>query len=143
MSSMNFVNMCGAKLLAISKFNVPEAVAEISKVQMDLCRTFTGPQLNTLSRAILHGCRISSKATKATGSTSRRKTHGGSGQFGLLALDKCSHSLGPTFNHRVGGSSRSPPTFEHQGINAGYLIIFVSVGNNLLRLLTGFAKVKI
>jgi len=34
-----------------------------------------------------------------------------SAPFGLLALDKCSHSLGPTLNHRVGGSSPSPPTY--------------------------------
>jgi len=35
------------------------------------------------------------------------------------------------------------PHLNTSGIKAGYLIIFVSVGNNLLRLLTGFAKVKI
>ena len=35
------------------------------------------------------------------------------------------------------------PHLNTRGINAGYLIILVSVGNNLLRLLTGFAKVKI
>ena len=35
------------------------------------------------------------------------------------------------------------PHLNDRGINAGYLIIFVSVGNNLLRLFTGLAKVKI
>jgi hypothetical protein len=29
-----------------------------------------------------------------------------------------------------------------KGINTGYLIIFVSVGNKLLRLFTGLTKVK-
>jgi len=45
----------------------------------------------------------------------------------------------------TGSGVRVPhnPHLNTSGIKAGYLIIFVSVGNNLLRLLTGFAKVKI
>ena len=34
------------------------------------------------------------------------------------------------------------PHLNTRGIKYGYLIIFVSVGNNLLKFLTGFAKVK-